>query len=91
MTALWPTAHQAIMAGASPAIPGPPPPPLEPFEDFEIRGSDDPAKIDLELICPRCDGVVCDVEDRDTLGLLARCAADHLATCAAPPGAGPPT
>lgn len=56
---------------------------LEPFEDFEIRASEDSAKMDLELICPHCDGVVCDVEHGDSLGTLTRCAADHLASCSA--------
>lgn len=51
------------------------------FEDFEIRASDDPAKIDLELVCPHCNGVVCDVEHGDSLGTLTRCAEDHAASC----------
>ena len=53
----------------------------EAFEDFEIRASDDLAKIDHELICPRCDNAVCDVEVTDSLGLLVRVALDHLSTC----------
>ena len=60
---------------------------LEPYEDFEVRVSDDPAKADPELICPHCDGVVCDVEHGDSLGTLTRCAADHLASCTFAAGA----
>ncbi len=49
------------------------------FEDFEIVWSDDGAP---DLICPRCNQAVVEVEHRDTLGTLVRCAEDHLLSCA---------
>lgn len=52
------------------------------IEDVEIRQPDDIAKMDDELHCPNCDGMICDVESGDSLGLLVRTALDHLAVCA---------
>lgn len=51
---------------------------LELLEDFELRASEDIVKTDLELVCPFCDGVVCDAESGDSIGLLARTALGHL-------------
>ena len=51
------------------------------IEDVEIRQPGDIAKMDDELHCPNCDGVICDVESGDSLGLLVRTALDHLAVC----------
>lgn len=53
---------------------------IEPFEDFEIRQH--AMKSDPELVCPRCEIAVCDIEHGDSLGTLTRIAADHLAACA---------
>lgn len=54
---------------------------LPAYEDFEVSwpadGSETP-----DLICPRCNGPVVEVEHRDTLGTLVRCAEDHLLSCA---------
>jgi hypothetical protein len=55
---------------------------LSALEDVEVVTSDDagwPA-----LVCPRCNGEICTVEDRDTWGLLSRTALDHMASCTAP-------
>lgn len=54
---------------------------LEDFEDVAIRENTDPAKIDNELVCPHCDGAMCDVEPGDTLGTLVRVARDHFLAC----------
>lgn len=40
--------------------------------------SSDEVKRDLELICPVCHKVVCDVEPGDSLGVLARTALGHM-------------
>lgn len=49
----------------------------EDLERFELRQSDDYVKRDLEVTCTDCGEVICDAEDEDTLGLLARVAEDH--------------
>lgn len=49
--------------------------------DFEAVRSDDAVKTDLELTCLRCGAHVCDVENGDTLDVLARVAADHSKSC----------
>lgn len=51
------------------------------MELITIRTSNDPAKMDMELTCGRCTGVICDVEHDDTLDLLVRTAEGHLAQC----------
>ena len=48
-------------------------------ERFIIQRSDDPAKRDMELMCPWCKERVCDVEDGDELGVLIGVAEDHEA------------
>ena len=45
---------------------------------FEARQSDDDLKIDLELTCVDCATVVCDIEQGDTLAVLARTADGHV-------------
>jgi hypothetical protein len=44
---------------------------------FEIRISDDTAKLDPELICTKCDMILCGVEHMDTLSCLVSVAEDH--------------
>ena len=51
------------------------------MELITIRSSDDPVKMDMELTCGRCTGVICDVEHDDTLDLLMRTATSHLDGC----------
>lgn len=53
----------------------------ESLDGFSATASDDPAKADLELVCERCLAVLCDVEPGDTLGTLARVAANHDLIC----------
>ena len=55
---------------------------------FENRASGDPAKRDLELTHVPCGRAVCDVEDGDTLEVLASAAAGHACHC---PGKPPET
>lgn len=45
------------------------------LEDVEVRFGD----FDPQMICPKCDEVIADVEHRDSLGLLARTALGHMA------------
>lgn len=54
---------------------------LAPLEDVEVQAPDDAAKSDDELICSRCDSVICDLENGDSLGLLVRTALDHRSVC----------
>ncbi len=44
---------------------------------FEARVSDDTVKRDPELVCSRCDEVLCDIEHGDTLDVLVGVATDH--------------
>lgn len=48
------------------------------LERFTARQSDDYVKRELELTCDGCGDVVCDVEDGDTLAVLARTVSDHV-------------
>jgi hypothetical protein len=43
-----------------------------------IAVSDDPAKSDMELRCETCGSHVCDVENWDSLLVLARTFSDHI-------------
>lgn len=47
------------------------------LNEFDIKHPEDPAKVCLELVHDRCGAVVCDVEDGDTLSLLAGVADSH--------------
>jgi hypothetical protein len=47
--------------------------------EFRIMVSEDPAKVDLELTCPDCLAVICDVESGDTLAVLLDTASEHIA------------
>jgi len=44
---------------------------------FEAAQSADDLKTDLELTCPDCGQVVCDIEAGDSLEILVRTAAGH--------------
>lgn len=48
-----------------------------PLGDFQCLVSDDPVKQELELTCTKCYEVLCDVEDGDSLEVLASMASDH--------------
>lgn len=49
---------------------------------IELTPTDhDEVKIDLEVTCSRCTGVICDVEAGDTLSSLVRTTLDHLDSC----------
>lgn len=50
---------------------------IDPLMNFITRASDDAVKRDLELTCCTCGTVVCDVEDGDTLSVLADVADSH--------------
>jgi hypothetical protein len=52
------------------------------LERVRLRQSDDAAKLDLELLCELCGKHICDAQDDDTIGVLARCALGHMAVCA---------
>ena len=43
--------------------------------------SDDVVKRDLELTCTACGTVLCDIEHGDSLDVLIRTAAPHVAEC----------
>lgn len=47
---------------------------------FTLKASDDPVKVDLELICERCDSRLCDAESGDTLDVLVDVAVSHSCT-----------
>lgn len=49
------------------------------LDAFKCVGSDDPAKIDLELKCDECGEHLCDIEAGDDLDILLDVATDH--TC----------
>jgi len=53
------------------------------LERIELRVSDDPVKIDMEVVCTECETVLCDAEHRDGIDTLARVAAGH--TCGEDP------
>jgi hypothetical protein len=44
---------------------------------YTMKRSDDSVKRDLELVCDTCEHILCDVEDGDTVGLLAETCAGH--------------
>lgn len=44
---------------------------------FELRASDDPVKVDLEIVCTECDVVLCDAESGDTVATLMSVALGH--------------
>jgi hypothetical protein len=44
---------------------------------FELRVSEDPVKVDLEVVCTECDEVVCDAESGDTVATLVSVAMGH--------------
>lgn len=46
-----------------------------------IEASEDPAKVDLELLCDHCGQAICDIEAGDTLSALASSAHGHLQQC----------
>lgn len=50
---------------------------LDALAGIEARLSDDVVKTSLELTCVACDEIICDVEHRDTLSVLASTALDH--------------
>lgn len=35
----------------------------------------------LDLVCERCDAILCDVEDGDTLAVILRLGAEHVREC----------
>lgn len=43
-----------------------------------LRCSNDPVKTDLEVICERCGGHLCDAEHGDTLKVLVAVATEHI-------------
>ncbi|WP_396908067.1 hypothetical protein [Mycolicibacterium sp.] len=47
---------------------------------FTLKVSDDPVKVDLEMICEGCDSHLCDVESGDTLDVLVNMAVSHSCT-----------
>lgn len=47
----------------------------------QLRVSEDPVKVDLELVCDQCEHTICDAEHGDTIALLMSVAIDHLQTC----------
>ena len=47
------------------------------LRDFQLRASEDPAKVDLELICEACGTHICDAQHGDSLEVLASTALDH--------------
>ncbi len=51
------------------------------LRDFQLRVSEDPAKVDLELICEACGTHICDAEHGDSLEVLASTALDHRLSC----------
>jgi hypothetical protein len=42
-----------------------------------LHGSDDPVKLDLELICDLCGEHIVDAEDGDSLQVLVEAVEDH--------------
>lgn len=56
---------------------------LDELDHYVLRASDDPAKVELELMCTRCGSRICDAEPDDTLLCLSQTAADHK--CVKPP------
>ena len=51
------------------------------LRDFQLRASEDPAKVDLELFCEACGTHICDAEHGDSLEVLASTALDHRLSC----------
>ena len=50
-----------------------------------LRVSEDPVKVDLELICDDCGENLCDAQDGDELGVLVAVVDHHNLTRHAPP------